>query len=103
MTVSGAIYSTFLILLRLSTQNLPISNCNALLTALTCIYDTVEAFDFDQEVVFEKDESDDGEEINENDGENRRQQDGATVFCHRPYDVEQRLLPVDDVQQLSNK
>lgn len=53
------------------------------------------------EVLLQAQEADDREEVDEDEREQRRQQDGATVPGDALYHVEQRLLTVDQVEQLA--
>ena len=72
-------------------------------TITTFVDDGAERVDLNEEVIFKEDEADYGEEIDEDNGKDGRQQDGPAVLCHRPDDVQQRLLPVHNVQQLLEK
>lgn len=55
------------------------------------------------EVLLQAQEADDGEEVDEDEREQRRQQDGATVPSDALYHVEQSLLAVDQVEQLTDR
>lgn len=55
---------------------------------------------FHDEVLLQAQEADDGEEVDEDERQQRRQQDGAAVTGDALYHVEQRLLAVDQVEQL---
>jgi len=62
--------------------------------------DRYQRVDLHDEVMLQAQEAHDGEEVDEDEGEQRRQQDGAPVTRHALDHVEQRLLPVDEVEQL---
>jgi len=73
--------------------------CNQLVTFLDT--NTLKSIDFNHEVVLEEDKTDDGEKIDEDKRKHCSQQDRTAVLGHRTYHIEQRLLLVDNVQQLS--
>ena len=51
------------------------------------------------EVILEEDKPDNREEVHQNERQDCRQQDGPAILGDRLDDVQQRLLPVDDVKQ----
>ena len=51
-----------------------------------------------EKVIFEEDESDDGEEVDQNDGKKGCQQNGATVSGHGLHHIQQGLLAIDHIK-----
>ncbi len=62
--------------------------------SLTFIYNGAEWLNFNQEVIPEEDEADDGEEIYKDHCQHSCQQDGPAILCHRTYHIQQSLLSV---------
>lgn len=57
----------------------------------------------EDEVILEEEEAHDGEEVDKDEGQQGGQQDGAAVAGHALDDVEQRLLPVNEVEELQGR
>lgn len=55
------------------------------------------------EVVFEENVADDGEQVDEDESQHGREHDGAPVTCHALDDVQQSLFSVDQVEQLQSR
>lgn len=55
------------------------------------------------EVVLEKEEAHDGEEVDKDEGQQGSQQDGAAIAGHTLDDIKQRLLSVDEVKELQGQ
>lgn len=55
------------------------------------------------EVILEEEEAHDGEEVDEDEGQQGGQQDGAAIAGHALDDVEQSLLPVNEVEELQGR
>jgi len=71
------------------------------LTTTLVNVDGIKSINFNHEVVLEEDEANDREEINEDKCQQGSQQNRPAVLCHRTYHIEQRLFPVNYVQQLT--
>lgn len=52
------------------------------------------------EVIPEAEKAHNGKEVDKDESQQRSEQDGAPVPCYAFDDVEERLLPVDQVKQL---
>lgn len=73
------------------------ATCRLSVLTQGCVGDTIHLQD---EVVFEENVANDGEQVDEDERQHGGEHDGASVTSHTLDHVQQRLLSVDEVEQL---